>query len=405
MRRFLVLALSFVVGGGCGSGRTSLEPGGGGGAAGAMGGGGAGGAAIPLARKVDLLFMIDNSSGMSTGQDLLKYSVADFISTLATPAGGLPDMHIAIVTSDMGAGDGTSIMGCSQTGDAGVFRFAPTGPCTSTGLDVGATFLTSTGGSNPLTNFGTQDIATVFECIMTVGSIGCGFEHQLASVARALGADGSAPPPENAGFLRPDALLAIVLVTNEDDCSGPPGDPLFDPASSKLASMYGPTENFQCNEWGHLCVSPTTGQLVQPSRYAPNDSANDTVTYSAPGGPNNCQSFEASPVLSSVGRLAGGIKGLKTDPDNQIVVAAFAGPPFEYTVKWQTAPTPDTGPWPYINRSCGGDATITIADPAVRINEFVRSFGANGLFNTFCQSSYVAPLEAFAARINQLIGS
>src|SRR5262249_24827403 len=142
------------------------------------------------------------------------------------------------------------IQGCSATGDNGVFHYQRTGTCTSTGLDPNATFIASTGGANPVTNFGTQDITTVFQCITGVGALGCGFEHQLASVARALGADGASPPPENAGVLRANAVLGIVMLSNEDDCSGPPGDPLWDPVSSQLSSMYGPTDNFQCNEWG-----------------------------------------------------------------------------------------------------------------------------------------------------------
>jgi hypothetical protein len=108
-----------------------------------------------------------------------------------------------------------------------------------------------------------------------------------------------------------------------------------------------------------------------------------------------------------MGFFADGIKALKTDPDNQIVVAALAGPPTEYTVTWRTAPVADTGPWPQIRHSCGGDGTtsITIADPAVRISQFVHWFGGNGIFDTFCQADYSATLGALAARLNQLIGS
>src|SRR5262249_55223407 len=148
---------------------------------------------------------------------------------------------------------------------------------------------------------------------------------QLASIARALGADGAQPPPQNAGFLRPNAILAIVLLTNEDDCSGPPGTPLFNPTSSQLNSMYGPTENFQCNEWGHLC-SLNGGPFMQPSRFAPSNSPTDTVTYTPPmATASNCQSFENSPVLTSVGSIAAGIKRLKAFPQSQILVAALTG--------------------------------------------------------------------------------
>ena len=49
----------------------------------------------------------------------------------------------------------------------------------------------------------TDPIASVFRCIGLLGASGCGFEQPLASIDRALGADGLGPPPaQNEGFLR-----------------------------------------------------------------------------------------------------------------------------------------------------------------------------------------------------------
>ena len=364
--------------------------------------------------QLDLLFMIDNASSMETAQANLKANLGSFMDVLKSLTGGLPDLHIAVVTSDMGAGDGSSIAGCSVSGDDGVFRYQASGGCTSVGFtDPNATFLVDSGGANPTTNFGAQDITSVLECILTVGSTGCGFQHQLGAVARALGADGmGGPPPQNAGFLRPDALLGIVLLTHEDDCTGPPGDPLFDPTSSKLASMYGPTENFQCNEWGHKCLVPAglpnAGTRQPPSRYAPNNLPTDTVTYTPPmAATSNCASFEDSPVLTSVRSIADGIKNLKSDPTNQIFVSAIVGlnegPSSNgYEVTWQTAPTIDTGPWPRITHACGSDASGAPqgwADPAVRIEQFVGEFGANGLVDNFCQANYGNTLATIATKL------
>jgi hypothetical protein len=347
---------------------------------------------------------------METGQANLRANLPSFMNVLKGQPGGLPDLHVAVVTSDMGAGDGSSIMGCSVTGENGVFRYQASGGCASVGFtDPNATFLIDSGGASPQTNFGGQDITAVFQCIATVGASGCGFEHQLASIARALGADGAAPPAQNAGFLRPNAILGIVLLTNEDDCSGPPNDPLFEPTSSQLASMYGPTENFQCNEWGHLC-SLNGGAPMQPSRYAPNNLPTDSVTYTLPMAvTSNCVSFEGSPVLTSVGSIADGIKRLKAFPQSQILVTAITGlnegqSSNGYTVTWQTAPTPDTGPWPKIAHACGATTSAAgFADPAVRIEQFVRQFGANGLVDTYCQTSYAVTLGAIATKLAAML--
>ena len=78
-----------------------------------------------------------------------------------------------------------------------------------------------------------------FSCLATVGTSGCGFEHQLASAAVSLGFRGTTPAA-NVGFLRPDAFLAIAFITNEDDCSAPPDTPIFDDSITGQASPFGP---------------------------------------------------------------------------------------------------------------------------------------------------------------------
>ena len=401
-----------------GQGGSSGTAGGGTSGAGTSGGGtsggtgGGAGATTIVGRKVDLLFMIDDSSSMLTAQANLSANIGAFMDVLKALPGGLPDLHVAVVTSDLGGGAG-NINGCgsdaaSPAGDGGIFKFAPTGTCTATGLDPGATFLVDSGGAAPQTNFGTQDITAVFRCITTVGDHGCGLEHQLASIARALGADGSPAPAQNAGFLRSDALLAIVLLTNEDDCSAAPGSPLFNPISQMLSSTYGPTENFLCNEWGHLCVPPGGGTPVRPSRLAPNGLATDMVTYSPATGPDNCVSSEGQGKLLPVGTggFADQIKALKSKPASQILVAALTGPTTPYTVNWRMAPTTDTGPWPFIVHSCGDETSVAgFADPAVRIQQFVQAFGSNGIVQSFCQTDYSPSLTAIATKLGQLIGS
>ena len=127
----------------------------------------------------------------------------------------------------MGAGDGI-VASCDRPAASnGIFQYTPRGTCTATGLDTGATFISDIGG---VRNY-TGRLENVFTCIAALGETGCGFEHQFAAVPRALGADGRPAPAENQGFLRPDAYLAIVLVTNEDDCSASPGVPLYDTGS------------------------------------------------------------------------------------------------------------------------------------------------------------------------------
>ena len=78
-----------------------------------------------------------------------------------------------------------------------------------------ATYLSNVDG---IANY-TGNLADVLACIIPLREQGCLFDHQLGSIARALGADGSPAPTQNAGFLRPGADLAIVILSNADDCS------------------------------------------------------------------------------------------------------------------------------------------------------------------------------------------
>jgi hypothetical protein len=348
---------------------------------------GTGGGTFTPTRKVDMLFVVDNSSETIRLQASLLNNFPVFLTSLQGLSGAPPDMHIAVVSSDLGAGDG-SIAGCNATGgDKGIFQHTPRGRCTSTGLAPGATFIADNG---EVTNY-TGNLVDVFDCIAPLGEQGCGFEHQLAAITRALGADGAPPPEENQGFLRPDAYLFIMVVTSEDDCSAPPSGGFYDTTMNTLASPLGPIANYRCNEFGHLCNG------VKPPRLAPNGSVNDTVTLTG------CTSAEQAGMLTPVADITRQIRSLKRFPDQQIVVAVVAGPPTPYTVKWRQPYMADTGPWPEMTHSCttSDPSVIWSADPAVRLSQWVSGFGANGQFLSACDTSYGPSLDRLAQLLAQ----
>src|SRR5262249_37248640 len=144
-----------------------------------------------------------------------------FINVLKSLPTGLPNVHIAVVSQDMGAGAFTSTVDGCTAPDFGNFIFqrrAATQPiCGSASIHGGLHFIESFNGGTK-NNF-TGDLSDVFTCIAQLGASGCGFEHQLEGVRVALGdpkgdaGHGLAPvmqPAGNAGFLRDDAYLAIV---------------------------------------------------------------------------------------------------------------------------------------------------------------------------------------------------
>jgi hypothetical protein len=335
---------------------------------------------VNLERNVDIVFMVDDSPSMAPLQAKLAASFPAFMKVLERV--GLPNVHIGVISSDLGAGrlEPSQVRGCHFGGDQGKFQVAPRDACTVSGLAAGQNFISNINGN---ANY-TGALPDVFSCIAKLGDEGCGFEHQFGSLLRALGADGHGGAPiENAGFLRPEALLAIILITNEDDCSAPLGSNVFDPTSQYVSDPLGPLSGFRCNYLGHRCAG-----------------AKPPLTSSATL--NDCVSAEDGTLLR-VADVVANLKGLKADP-NKVLVAAIAGPPQPYVVTDDDKPNNDdpAGKWPMIQPSCT-QPDGTFADPGVRIFQWVQAFGQNGTFESICGDSFTVPLENIAEKIGDRI--
>ncbi len=157
------------------------------------------------AARVDVLWVVDNSGSMQAEQQKLAERFADFFRALVVSH---VDYHIGVVSSDAREG--------------GVLRAYAGAPVR--GCD-GCRFLTNAVPcANPSST--TSDgcaAAGVFADLVQTGTGGSPVEELFAQAAAALGIDpsnpGAAPAPsaENAGFVRDDASLYIVFVTDEDD--------------------------------------------------------------------------------------------------------------------------------------------------------------------------------------------
>jgi hypothetical protein len=333
-------------------------------------------------RKLDLLFMVDNSTSMEPLQQQLLTNFPVLMQTLKNLPGGLPDIHIGVVSSDLGAGQETAIPQCVPGGDKGILQNTPRVAGCQGPSDA---FIAASEGETTKNYPGT--IEDAFSCIAALGQTGCGYEHQLESVAVALGLRGSAPV-ENAGFLRADAALGVVLITNEDDCSASPDTQLFSTTSTMVADQLGPESSYRCNEFGHLCDGqrpPRTGHV-----------AGDTVML------NNCHSAEDG-VLYKVADYVQMFKSLKSDP-GQVFISAITGPPTPYGVEWVN-PLISTDPsaWPEVQHSCTLNSG-EFADPAVRISDLLAAFGANGSMSTICSASFAPALTDIGAALGHKFG-
>jgi hypothetical protein len=347
-----------------------------------------------LNRKIDILFMVDNSNSMELSQENLRRNFPVFMDVLKDLPDGLPDVHIAVVSSDMGDGIGVNDPCNATGGDNGVFRFGVGAGAamgvTATGLNPGQTFIASSGGKNPQNNF-TGDISEVFQAIAPIGAGGCGYENQLLSVARALGAGGRAAPADNAGFLRQEAYLGVVFITNEDDCSAQNPSAFYNQSPDfLLSSRLGPPGEFRCAEFGYLCGG------ARPSRLAPNGLPTDTMSY------EGCVSAEAGELIP-VKVFADAIKNLKPGRPDDILVASIQGPVQPtFGVEWKTAGTTGDPPWPDITHSCTG-SDGSFADPGIRLKEFVQQFGSNGLTYSICDADFGPALTRIATKLRQFL--
>ncbi len=131
---------------------------------------------------------------------------------LQSLSGGLPDLHIAVVSSSLGAGRHTDVPGClpeSPGNNAGKFIH----PAACAALAPDQAFLIADRG---VTNFN-GGLADVFTCMASLGRNGCRFSQPFAATRLALEKAAHPLDPDNGGFPRPDAALAVVLITNQDD--------------------------------------------------------------------------------------------------------------------------------------------------------------------------------------------
>jgi len=233
--------------------------------------------------RVDLLFVVDNSISMADKQEILRNAVPQLLNRLIDPVcvvpgttppvvtqdssqtpcppgsepefGPVADLHVGVVTSSLGGNGGTlctpehGAQYWNETqNDRGrlVARQGPTfdSPPT-TWNDMGFLSWDPNGSArNPAPVPGESDAPAMvsnFQNLVTGASeYGCGFESTLEAWYRFLihpdppmdVVYAPAPPGETVGlgiddvllaqraaFLRPDSLVAIIMLSDENDCS------------------------------------------------------------------------------------------------------------------------------------------------------------------------------------------
>ncbi|MBK6695386.1 MAG: VWA domain-containing protein [Myxococcales bacterium] len=156
--------------------------------------------------NVDVLFVVDNSGSMADKQARLAQSFPGFAAALQKRLPAAKSVHVGVVsTSAYYAGAPQECLIRKTEGPA-----SSASQC----LPAGA-FLTT----------GESDFASRFACVAKVGAGGDDDETPMKSLLGALSDKTNAPSGCNAGFSRRDALLIVVLITDEDDVRESDCDP------------------------------------------------------------------------------------------------------------------------------------------------------------------------------------
>ena len=175
---------------------------------------------VPAAVKTDVLFVIDDSGSMDEEQANLRDNLDAFIDALAAaPISnefqiGVTSTSVEEYSTAQAYAGGPAVN--KPYPDGALIAIAQSAPGVGNPGDVIWSVAERFGGPRIL-NASSPTLVTDFKANVRVGTYGSGKEQPFRAAWLALSDrifDGT-----NAGFLRPGARLAVVFVSDEDDCT------------------------------------------------------------------------------------------------------------------------------------------------------------------------------------------
>jgi hypothetical protein len=322
-------------------------------------------------RNLDVLFVIDNSGSMGDEQELLARNFPRFMEKLQSIPGGLPNVHIGVTTTDMGTLGGPAVGGCQSIGDQGGLQLngAETTDQHNFLIDIDKEDVI---GSNDRFRNYQGDLAVAFASMAHVGTNGCGFEQPLAAMKASLtSADSS-----NRAFLRPDANLAVVIVTDEDDCSAT--GPNFFGTTPALGQM----DSFRCFSQGVICD-------------------NDDADPQRIGDRLNCRPRTDSQYQSNVQTYIESLIAIKGD-ERKVMVAGVIAPSSDTPLHviqnpYHAAVVLEAG------CAISRNDTTSEAAPAVRLQAFLKGFPGRAQQASICDDHFDSVLSNIGSSTARLV--
>ena len=361
-------------------------------------------------RLVDVAFVVNNSPSMAAKREKLLAQFPKLMHTLADPVdGSLPNLRVAFLDGNMGT-DG------SHLGDAGELQMVDAPSCGIT--DPTARWLQML-TLTPANYVGdtTQDLTCL---LRNLPQGACEYQQLLRAAATSDSATG---PANLSAFVRKNAYLGLVLISDEDDCSTFPNGSMFAP------DIPSETASLRCATRGHSCGGqnfgyPTTNAVTAPLTdcRARTDSCPATADATSP---TSC-----SP-LADVHLLAERIKALKSSEDSVAVAAIFGWPRTDAdlsTATYKIAPVPNPHSvrgqpstihdlWPICydldhppsnpDPETGYDPVAAAygAKPGLRLSAFVDEFHEQGLKFSMCQPDWSDAMQMFGGTSDLILRS
>lgn len=328
--------------------------------------------------ELDLLFVVDDTTDPS-----VQLGLGDALPSLFDRLSPSLDLHVGVTTTDLGTSTTTGDVApdIGAVGSGGCSGLGKAGNLTVGDAQVAGTFLSDVAmpDGTRQRNFDGPPASLVREMIR-VGVTGCGFEQPLAAMRAALDDN-----PANAGFVQRNSVLAVVFLTDEDDCS------VRDPALFGSDSPTNPQTSFRCTRFGVQCLDGgvTPDDMAVPG---PKQSCRPNTTQSA--------QLEAPELFRDF------LLDLVGDPSRVVAGGVFGNPePFEVAV--------DDSSNLHLAAACrfvGADKLPDTSDdqrvvPAVRMNAFAALFGARSSTASLCQADFSASVAELADRVNFALGS
>lgn len=374
-------------------------------------------------KDVDVLFQVDSSNCMRSDQELLKSSMRKFVSLLENTPGGMPNMHIGVITSDVGAAtdhfpacagegnDGFLVKGDCRYPEGSTFVVdvnpagcqvdrTESGTCSNHNCSaencLGSAFISQGRAAEPddlelvmddndcprCRNYGVENLESVLHCIVDTGTTGCNFEMHFESLRRAFA------PGKNPGFIRDGAVLAYLLTADEDDCSVA-DNRFFVTEDTSLDGELGPLSKFRCAEHGLICDQPWK-RTFEPNQ--------GDVIYT---GCHSRSEDDENNLLMPVSEISEFFTGIK--PRELLIARAIAGPYNEGIIKV----IKDENSWPLFHPVCGTDISYG-ARNGIRIREFINQLiqydrDLENAVTSICDPTFEDKIDEFVGKIQSTV--